>query len=487
MKLLRLALPILLLVPLLHGCSVNPVSGQSDFVLMSESEELALGRKEHPKILKQYGEYSDAELQALVERVGQRLARNSHRSDLTYHFTVLDSSEVNAFALPGGYIYITRGLLVYLNNEAELAAVLGHEIGHVTARHSVRQVSAAQAKELGYSLTSLFVPELRNQSVKQLFDVLGTALIRGYGREHELEADRLGAEYLARTGYDPEAMIGVIRVLKNQELFERQLAKEEQREPRVYHGVFSTHPDNDQRLKQVVRAADKLKGRPVSRTVSREAFLQMQQGLVYGASAAQGILHGNRFYHRDLNIALAFPAGWSVDNRPDRLVAVAPGEKAVLQLTMEQIKEGEEAGAWLKEQAEGLKGFSRIGSGEIRGATGTARLNTGMGVRRGRLAALDYQGQRYLFIGITASEDGLEKFDEAFLSTIRDLHPLRDGERHLADPQLIELHRLRSGEQLADLARRTPLRSHAEEQLRLLNDYYPRGEPQPGTLLKTVK
>lgn len=485
MKLLRLV-PLLLL-PLLPACSVNPVSGQSDFVLMSEAEELALGRKEHPNILKQYGEYSDAELQAEVERVGQQLARKSHRSGLEYHFTVLDSSEVNAFALPGGYIYITRGLLVYLNNEAELAAVLGHEIGHVTARHSVRQLSAATAKELGYSLTSLFVPELRSESVKQLFDVLGTALIRGYGREHELEADRLGAEYLARTGYDPEAMIGVIRVLKNQELFERQLAKEEQREPRVYHGVFSTHPDNDQRLKEVVRAAERLKSRPVSRQVSREAFLQKQQGLVYGASAQQGILHRNRFYHRELEIAVAFPAGWDVDNRADRLVAVAPKETAVLQLTTQKPEKGEDAGEWLRANVSGLKQFERIATAGIAGATGKATIKTSFGLRQARVAALQHKGLRYLFIGITAQEGALGQYDPDFLRSIRDLHALRPDERALAEPRRIELHRLRSGEQLADLANRASFERHAEEQLRLLNDYYPRGEPQPGTLLKTVK
>ncbi len=193
----------------LPGCATNPVTGSSDFVLMSEQQEIALGRQSHPQILKESPEYTNAQLAAYVQRVGAKLAAHSHRSNLIYRFTLLDSPDVNAFALPGGYIYITRGLLAYLNSEAELAAVLGHEIGHVTARHSVRQQSASTA-------TGLFGAVLAGvtgvSAAGDVANIAGTALVRGYGREHELEADRLGAEYLARSGYDPQAMLRVIHV-----------------------------------------------------------------------------------------------------------------------------------------------------------------------------------------------------------------------------------------------------------------------------------
>jgi predicted Zn-dependent protease len=209
----------------LAGCAQNPVTGESNFVMLSEDSEIAIGRENHPKIIKQYGRYDNEALQTYVQAIGERLANASHRSELIYRFTVLDSPVINAFALPGGYIYITRGLMAYLNSEAELAAVLGHEIGHVTARHGVRQQSAAQAANLGYTLGAILLPQLRNRSSQQLFNVLGGALLSGYGREHELEADALGAEYLARTGYDSRAMIDVIRVLKNQEVFAAEQAK----------------------------------------------------------------------------------------------------------------------------------------------------------------------------------------------------------------------------------------------------------------------
>lgn len=198
----------------LAACAVNPVTGGRDFVTMSEQQELALGRKSHQQILGEYSVYPNQSLQSYVQRVGQDIAGRSHRRQLVYRFTVLDSEDVNAFALPGGYIYITRGLLAYLNSEAELAAVLGHEIGHVTARHSVRQHSVAQTASIGATLGAIFIPQMRTQGASQLVNVLGTALLSGYGREHELEADRLGAEYLARAGYSPSAMFDVIKILK---------------------------------------------------------------------------------------------------------------------------------------------------------------------------------------------------------------------------------------------------------------------------------
>ena len=223
------ALAALPLTLMLANCAQNPVSGRPNFVTMSESKEVDVGRQEDAKVREEYGVYDNKALQQYVNEVGQRLGKASHRPQLQYNYVVVDSPEINAFALPGGYIYITRGILAYLNSEAELAAVLGHETGHVTARHSVQQMSAATAAGVGATLIGIFVPVLRNQAGDTAISMLGNVLLSGYGREHELEADRLGAEYLYRTGYDPQAMIKVIGVLKNQELFDAEIAKTEGR------------------------------------------------------------------------------------------------------------------------------------------------------------------------------------------------------------------------------------------------------------------
>src|SRR5258706_898970 len=269
---LLIAIAALALTLTLANCAQNPVSGRANFVTMSEAQEVETGRQEDVKVRQEYRVYDDKALQQYVNAVGQRLGKASHRPTLQYSYVVVDSLEINAFALPGGYIYITRGILAYLNSEAELAAVLGHEPGHVTARHSVQQMSAGTAASVGATLLGVFVPTLRNQAGDTAINLLGNALLSGYGREHELEADKLGAEYLYRTGYDPQAMIKVIGVLKNQELFDAEVAKSEGREPRSYHGVFASHPDADKRLQEVVGEAGRIPAN--TGRVNQEEFLR---------------------------------------------------------------------------------------------------------------------------------------------------------------------------------------------------------------------
>src|SRR5687767_1600 len=270
----------------LASCATNPVTGKRDVAIISQKGEIEQGRKAHEQVIKFYGIYEDQALQDYVNELGQRLARNSHRPDLEWHFTVVDADDINAFALPGGYIYITRGIMAYLNSEAELAAVVGHEIGHVTARHSVRQQSQGLLTGILATGAAIFTG---NRAIADLANIGGQALLRGYGREMELEADRLGAEYIAKSGYDPKAVIDVVGVLKNQEVFEIDRAREEGREPRIYHGVFSTHPSADQRLQQAVSVAENPSSNGGTR-VGREEYLQRIQGMSFGSSKAQGIV-----------------------------------------------------------------------------------------------------------------------------------------------------------------------------------------------------
>src|SRR5690606_12080383 len=314
----------------LSSCATNPVTGRPDLVLQSEAGEINRAKEVHPMLLHHFGgPYQDMRLQQYVNEVGQRAAKASHRPELQYVFTVLDSQDINAFTTGGGFVYITRGIMTYLNSEAELAAVLGHEIGHITARHPVRQQSQSTLAGLGAAAVGIFTG---SGDLANLANYAGAALVRGYGRDQELEADRLGAEYLVGIGYKPDHMIDVVRLLKNQELFELQRAREEKREPRVYHGVFSTHPDNDQRLREVVKAAGKFEGGADEEDSGRERYLKMIEGLPVGTSRAQGVFKGNRFYHANLGLTLAFPSGWNVENRADRLIAASPQKDSILQM-----------------------------------------------------------------------------------------------------------------------------------------------------------
>ena len=267
---------LLILVIALAGCSANPVTGKKDFSLISKDQEVAMGAQGHRDVLKKMKRYNNERLQAYVNGIGQALAKKSHRSDIRYTFTVLDDPTVNAFALPGGYIYITTGLMAYLNSEGELAGVLGHEIGHVTARHGVKQQSAGIASAILIDLISKSAGTSSTGSLNQF----GTALIRGYGRDHELQADKLGAEYLARVGYQPQSMIDVVTVLKAQEEFDKFQARKEGRQPKAYHGVFSSHPSNDKRLQQVIGAAKRFKSAG-TRATNHDGYLQRINGMKY--------------------------------------------------------------------------------------------------------------------------------------------------------------------------------------------------------------
>jgi len=479
---------LLLLASVAVGCAVNPATGERDFVLMSEAAEIKLGRQSHQQIIDQFGLYDDSELQSYVQQVGEQLALKSHRADLVYRFTVLDSDQVNAFALPGGYIYITRGIMAYLNSEAELAAVLGHEIGHVTARHGVQQLSQQQATGLGYLIGSIFVPALRSAGAQNLFNLLGSAWVRGYGREHELEADSLGAEYIARSGYQPKAMIEVIGVLKDQEIFDKELAKKEGREPRAYHGVFATHPKNDTRLQQVVGRANALATADANQ-INRDEYLSKIEGMVFGDSEAQGIRRGSSFYHAELGFALAFPEGWRIDNRPSAIVAQAPQGAAVIQISAEDINKRIAADEFIKTRLKvnSLKQGRALSSHGLAGYTGLTRGNTPFGQRDIRISVMYLGTKAYTFFATTKDAGALKSFDGAFLDTVTSFHPLSDEEQPLAKALLIQLVTARDGDTYAALAKQTRISNDAESQLRLMNDQYPQGEPTPGQRIKIVK
>lgn len=464
------------------NCAQNPVSGNPNFVTMSEAQEVNTGRSEDQKVRAQYGVYNDPALQSYVDAVGQRLARASHRAGLQYQFLVVDSPQVNAFALPGGYIYITRGILAYLNSEAELAAVLGHEIGHVTARHSVQQLSAATAANIGVSVLQIFVPQIRNSGGDVLLNTLGGALLSGYGREHELEADRLGAEYLARTGYDPQAMIKVVGVLKNQELFDAEIAKAEGREPRAYHGLFASHPDNDTRLQEVVREAAKFKS--AENRINREEFLRRADGMVFADSPDQGIVRDNVFYHAALGLSLRFPAGWKVQNNPQNVVASSPGRNALIDLR----GAGNAAGA----PGDVLRRILKLGSGSSVtplsvGGLQAASAETTLAGKPTRVTVVFLDKKAYA-IGMQAGDDAaFRQHAAAMETTLQSFHAITAAERALAKPLRMRVITAAAGTTFAALARTSPLGRNAENHLRVINDLYPAGEPAAGQSLKIVE
>ncbi len=463
----------------LSACASNPVTGKKDFVMMSEEEELALGRNMHPKVMKAYPRYDDEELQAYVSKIGEELSLNSHRSGIEFRFTVVDSPAVNAFALPGGYIYITRGIMSYMNSEAELAGVLGHEIGHVTARHGVRQQSKAQAT----GIFGAIVGAAYGGSAGQFGSLLSTAVVRGYGRSYELEADRLGAEYLARNGYDPDDMLEVVGILKDQEDFERQRAAEEKREPNAYHGLFASHPRNDKRLQEVIEAAKQYQTANGARGKSREAFLRRFDNMVYGQGENEGVLRAGRFYHKKLDFTVQFPQAWRVENLSDRLVATAPNQEEILQVMVQDRNRRQPPRDYLVSRFRDLKNGEGFNTEAGPGYVGTTTQRTPWGRRPTEVAVVFHNKKIYQFGGASKnSYPGPE-----FLETVKSFRPLRDNEKELAEARRIKVVKVKPGDTIASLAADSGITNYAEEQLRLLNGLYPDGEPQVGQLIKVVE
>ena len=473
------SLLLLALTVLLGACARNPVTGDSDFALISEQQEISQGRSYHPEIIKTYGLYDDPKLQQYVSRIGQELAANSHRNELEFHFTVLDSPEINAFALPGGYIYITRGIMAYLDSEAELAGVLGHEIGHVTARHSVRQ----QAGQFASNLLGVLISATTGQSsLGSLSQQLSTGLIRGYGREHELEADRLGAEYLHKTGYDPDNMLEVIGVLKDQEVYEKRLAKSENREPNIYHGVYSTHPRNDDRLQTVVRAA-----RELSVTKYKDdnpsAYHKRINGMLWGSSLRQGVVVNNRLLHPELAIALQLPKGWKVSNNPQYLDARDPQTTARLQIGVTPRQQQENAATALKRLT---KDNELKVENTVHGATAITSFKTSNGESQPvRISAIILNEDLVLTLLGTSQKKHFKLADRQLLKSSNSFRRL-----DAAQVAAIKAPRLRiiarESQSFETLAAQSALEFDAVNRLRLLNRSFPSGKISRLDKLKNI-
>lgn len=462
---------------LLAACAGNPATGGASVVLSSQSGEARTGREMHEEMVAEGAVYDDPELQAYVDRVGQRLAANSDLPELAFTFTVLDSPDINAFALPGGYIYINRGLLAYLDNEAELAAVLGHEIGHITARHHGRRKAAgvtnAVVATTAYILTG-------SSDLAEASSMYGAEVISGYGREMELEADGLGAEYMHKSGYDPEALLEVIGVLKYQQQYQRLKASAGGKPGGTYHGLYASHPRNDQRLQKVINTAA---GLDLDKWMENPAvpgeFRQRLEGLVWGESV-QGQREANRYYHHRLQFTFEHPPGWRVDAGSSAIVARGPDGGAELKITLRRRATGSTPQSVLEDNASGaLSGGEALEQAGLQGYTAIA--SSGGNARR--LGVVDYKGYSYLFEG---SADDFAARDAQLLAIIESFRPIHPRERRAANPQQIHYIQVPRGATLSSLAAGVQI-DDAEDQLRLLNNFYPRGEPRTGDWIKVIR
>jgi predicted Zn-dependent protease len=474
-------LAILLLLLFSLACAVNPVTKKKEFVLMSEEQEIEYGRKLDPEILKEYGYYDSGALQDYVSRVGQRLAKIADRPDLVFHFKVVNSPILNAFALPGGYVYVTRGLLAYLNSEAELAGVIGHEIGHVNARHAVRQYTQAASYQIASGVLSIFVPQARN--LGQLADLIFLGISRGYSREYELEADQLGIKYAALAGYDPQAIQSFLTSLER---------IEKESKEKTYHGLFSTHPETKTRIE---KAIEELKHNPsfTSKTfavLSTEYKTQID-GLLYGPDPKEGIVTKNVFRHPDLRIEITFPEGWKITNGRAMLSAKHPEKNYYLQMIVQDLGKR----VPIEQAARGIS--QKFHMREVSGiTTWINHLEAYVGNYEGYMKDLGLIGIKggfivredkiYPLLGFCPAPD-FKNAENFFISAIYSFRELSLEEASTIKPSRVRLYTIRNGDTFDTIAKKMKGGDENGTTLAIMNGFPPGAAPPVGERIKVIE
>jgi predicted Zn-dependent protease len=488
---------LMLSAGLLTACGsnvVNPVTGKTERSVMSEADEIAEGKKAHAQVLEEYGVIKNPAVQAYVNDVGQRLARQSQRANLQWTFTALDSPQINAFALPGGYVYITRGLMVYLESEADLAGVIGHEIGHVTARHGAQRATRQQNAGLGVLAASVLGAVLEAKGIggagQMASDISQTAAagyVSKYGREQELQADGLGAEYLTRISFDPRNMIDVINVLKNQERFAADLANAQGRPAPEQNSWLASHPSNDQRLSTITQLAAQYKTAAAYKDEGRARYQQLLDGMTFGESPEQGLTRGRNFYHSGLGFAITAAEGWRIQNEANQIMVVNGTRDAGVIIKIVPPDAGKthddiikklinpDTGRAERLQVNGLQATRFVGT---QVAKNGQRQNTDVTLINGPVSGV------YLFIHAAKDAVALQRNRAQMLETENTFRALTASDKAAARPWSMRTVALPRGG-FAELARLSPI-ANPEQQLRLLNGVYAGGDIKVGTPVKTV-
>jgi predicted Zn-dependent protease len=402
------------------SCAINPVTGKKEFMLMSSADELAMGQQANPQILRTYGKYEDADLARYVAALGKKLGALSHQPNLAYNVQVLDSPVVNAFAVPGGYVYLTRGILAYLNDEAELAGVVAHEIGHIAARHSAQQYSNAQLAQLGLGLGSALSKTFgKYAGVAQA----GVALLfLSFSRSDEREADSLGVEYSAKAGYDSNHMANLFVSLERLNPGEAQGG---------LPGWFSTHPNPENRIAAIKQ--DTLVWREkIQQTrfvVNRDQYLKQIDGLVFGEDPRQGYVEGSIFYHPDLRFQFPVPAGWKVNNTAAQVQMINQDQNAVILFSMAPEKTpAAAANAFVNESKASVV---KSESAKVNGMPAqrmVSDVTTGQGVIR-VMSYFIQKGQTvYVFLGYT-EQSRFSGYSSVFEQTMGRFNNLTDSRK----------------------------------------------------------
>ncbi|RLA43729.1 MAG: peptidase M48 [Gammaproteobacteria bacterium] len=460
-------------------------------LMLSDQQAAEIGREMYQKITSEMPVYKAPKLNEYITMVGQRIVQNSDEPDGNYTFTILDNADINAFATPGGYIYINRGLLAYMNSEAQLAAVLSHELAHITAQHAARQKRAQTGSNV---VAGVFAILTGSMEVGEASAMWGSAAVSGYGRDMELEADSIGAKTLARAGYPPQAMIEIISQLKDHERFMKKRSKDSGKTVQTYHGLFSTHPRNDKRLLEMVKQSDEN-----SHQDPRVApFRVATEGLPWGQTSQTTPQREDRYYDNKLNFTFDYPQGWQFKKDAARIIGQPVDRSATLSIEI-KARTVDTPDIFIKK----ILGINFIRKSE---PIVVSRLNGHTGVVPGkngasdtRLAVLYYGRRAFVFTGnvIDGSLDkttstgnpannSTDTYDKQFKSIIGSFQP-RSSRRRANRSAPLHYVKASSAATYAKLARQLNLGKYGADELRLINGDYPGGEPRAGQWIKIIR
>lgn len=474
---------LILALPTLTGCEVNPATGRASFTaLMGPEDEARVGAQEHPKIIAQFGGvYDEPKVAGYVAQIGGRLVANSEMPRYPFTFTVLNSPVINAFALPGGYVYVTRGLVSLANSEAELAGVIAHEIGHVTARHTAERYSAAVAAQLGLTILGAATG---NQDLVDLGQLGGQLALAGFSRSQELEADELGVRYLRNAGYDPKAVAQFLRSLDAEKNLMARIFKRDANE----RDLFATHPPTPERVQVATQLAGNATG-----VVNRDPFLDEISGMLYGDDPEQGFVRDEVFLHPKLKFTFRVPAGFPMINT-QRAVIARRANTGLVRFNSAPRNESHPDPLTYLTQIWGrqlnLGRAERIEVNGLRGATAATRRVGTLDDYRGtldlRLVVLQAPGNtlyRFLFVSRPEATAGLAT---EFQRTTYSFRMLRDAEVKNLQPLTVELQPVKGGDTQESLAAGLPFADFRVERFRILNGLRPGELPPPGGRVKVI-
>lgn len=475
------------LAALLAGCgATNPATGRSQYTpFLSPAKEKKLGATEHPKILAEFGgAYDDPALAAYVEAIGRAVAAKSELPADGFTVTLLNTPMVNAFALPGGYVYVTRGLLALANSEAEIAGVLAHEIGHVTARHTAERYNRA----VGGGLLATAVGVITgNKAVAGLAQLGAQGWLAGFSRDQEYEADSLGIRYMSRAGYQPMAQAELLQSLGNHDRLQKRL------NPGLEGGpsFLATHPQTPDRVRRAIRAA-RAAGAAGDAPLRRDAYLDRIDGMVFGDHPDLGLVRGRRFSHPVMRFTFEVPEGFRLTNGQRAVVAEGPDNALIVfdgEDDAELARRVPDMASYLTRhwgQKAVLDGVAPIQIGGLAAATASTRLNTRGGPMDARLVAIRFGPDRIYRLLMVTPPELTDRLATDLKRVTYSFRRLRPAEAAALKPRRVRVVTVRRGDTRATLARRMRVEAEPEAWFDTLNALAADARLDPGQRVKIV-